>query len=411
MRDRLLLERRSLVEHPVFSGPTGDWKLRRRYLVAFLDRVEGQVVEHVVGLGISVPGNMAGTYERRFRIEEFSPIAPRISTDRLSDLLGRYADVLRVQGPLSTALGRRLVDAIRDEAPHLSDLLDDLESRVSQNVPRGGIAEIIATQRDMTGLLLTAADMDREPLRDWAGFGLRADFLEDEPPERPYEDDVIRHDWQHLPGWMRVQASWTEQRFYRGKRRLSVFYANTRPLEHLTGVDLVYYNEFHGCFVCVQYKKFQHEAQAGWVYRPSHILDSELQRMKAIDEKCKVGADVTDIRLLDTATFFKLHEPMQFEPGNTDLVPGMYLSREHFELLLEKNRGGQGGRRIGYATVPRHLTNTLFAELLGQGWIGTRGASTDLVRDQIRSSLSRDRGLVFGLAEGDQRLGNRNRLR
>ena len=229
MRGSLQSEVHSPVEHPVFSGPMGDWKLRRRYLAVFLDSIGGQTAEDVVGLGIAVPGNMAGTYERRFQIEDFSPTNPQISTRHLANLLGSYADALRIEGPLSTARGRRLVDAIREEAPHLSDLLDHLEGRVSQNIPRGDAAEIIATQRDMTGLLLNAANMDRESLRDWAGFGLRADFLNDERSERPYEDDVIRHDWQQLPGWMQVQASWTEQRFSKGKRRLSVFLCEHAP--------------------------------------------------------------------------------------------------------------------------------------------------------------------------------------
>jgi hypothetical protein len=89
----------------------------------------------------------------------------------------------------------------------------------------------------------------------------------------------------------------------------------------------------------VQYKKLKNEARAGWVCRPGTGLESELERMRIIDEKSRIGVNATDIRLIATPTFFKLHEPMEFEPGSIELVQGMYLSREHFELLLDKNRG------------------------------------------------------------------------
>jgi hypothetical protein len=283
-----------------------------------------------------------------------------------------------------------------------------LVDAVGQALPADNATDIIATQRDMTGLLLSAHGMDRTPLRDWTGFGRRADFLEDADAEVPHEDDAIRHDWQHFPNWPEAaQVSWTEQSFTKGKRKLSIFYGNTRKLEHQTGVDLVYYNQTHGCFVCVQYKKLNNEPGTGWVYRPGSRLESELARMRDIDEKSRIDVNATDIRLLATPTFFKLHEPMEFEQGSEELVQGMYLSREHFELLLEKNRGDRNGRRIGYSTVPRFLNNSVFAELLGNGWIGTRGAGTDLVRDQVRRSMGQRRSVVVGITNDG--LGNAHR--
>ncbi|MEU6788789.1 hypothetical protein ABZ912_57215 [Nonomuraea angiospora] len=410
MRDRLMGDGWQIVEHPTFAGPDGDWKLRRRYLIAFVDQMAGvRSGLELVGLGIAVPGKMVGTYERSFKIERFDKIDPKIALSRLVSRLANYADALRSEGTLTAARGRRLLDAIRGDSPHLADLLDTLARLAAERVLGGDAAEVIATQRDMTGVLLAAMGLERDALRDWRGFGLRADFLEGQSAERPHEDDVIRHDWRHLPGWMSIQADWTEQRYFKGARRLSVFYANARPLEKLTGVDLIYYNEFHKCFICVQYKKLSRESRSGWIYRPDANLPDELKRMREIDEACDNGVESADIRLLCGATFFKLHEPLPFEQGSVDLTPGMYLSREHFEILLDERRGPRGGERIGYATVPRHLNNTMFAELLGQGWIGTRGTGTDLVRDQIQASLGSGRGLVFGFSPGDQALGNARR--
>src|SRR4051812_5191095 len=63
-RNRLLQNNNSLNEEPVFSGHMSGWKLRRRYLAVFVDG------SAVVGLGIVIPGNMAGTYERRIGVED-----------------------------------------------------------------------------------------------------------------------------------------------------------------------------------------------------------------------------------------------------------------------------------------------------------------------------------------------------
>lgn len=400
-----LLSTSDSAEEKVFAGPLGDWALHRRHLGVCIDREVRNPEDGVVGVGIVIPGNKSGTYERRLEFERFEQLGTAIPVPDLARRLGQYADAIKADGPLTKARGRRLADALREERPALAPLLDELLALVSESQSASRAAEVVATQRDMVGLLMLAHDMERrQVLRDWTGHDPRANFLRG-TAEAAHEDDAIRNDWQTLPGWLGgIQVSWTEQRFTKGKRELSIFYGNARKLEHLTGVDLIYYNESHGCFVCVQYKKLREEGTGEWVYRPDQGVDSELARMRAIDEAAQIGVESTDIRAFPTPTFFKLHESMVFEPGSTELVRGMYLSREHFELLLEKNRGVKGGRRIGYRTVPRYMSNSVFASLLGDGWIGTRGAATDLVRDQILRSVAQDRGIVLGLT--DQSLGN-----
>ncbi|MFE5501661.1 hypothetical protein ACFQ73_03810 [Amycolatopsis japonica] len=162
----------------------------------------------------------------------------------------------------------------------------------------------------------------------------------------------------------------------------------------------------------VQYKKFDSKGQ-DLVYRPDSDKNfaSELSRMREIDKACSVDYRPADIQLIRSATFFKFCDPVPFEPGTQDLVPGMYLAREHVEALLADGQPAKSrGRRIDYGTVPRYLNNTLFTGLLGDGWIGTRGAATELVAQQIEISLGLGRAVVLGFSR-NQRLGNSQRQR
>jgi hypothetical protein len=51
--------------------------------------------------------------------------------------------------------------------------------------------------------------------------------------------------------------------FSRGAERLTVLNVNRRPLEQLTGADLIYHNETHDSFVLVQYKTMSREEDDG----------------------------------------------------------------------------------------------------------------------------------------------------
>jgi hypothetical protein len=217
----------------------------------------------------------------------------------------------------------------------------------------------------------------------------------------------------YMPDWPDGQTiDWTVRQHTKGGRELRIYYANTRPLERQTGVDLVYYNGFHGCFVLVQYKRFDAKGTdlAYWPDSDKNFA-SELTRMREIDKACTVNNRPADIQLMQSATFFKFCDPVPFEPGTQELVPGMYLSREHVETLLEHGQNpDQRGRRIDYRTTPRYLNNSLFTGLLGDGWIGTRGAGTELVAQQVGISLGLGRALVAGIGP-NQRLGNSQRQR
>lgn len=415
MRSRLLGESLRVVDQPVFACPepsARDWQLRRRYLVVFVDSAANGPPDQIIGLGIVIPGRRATSYERRVEVEDFAALSTPAPVNGVESRLKNYAVVVRANGPLTPAQGRRLVDALAQEFPALAPRLMELQARVAVPVPTGDAAGSSLGQRDASNVLLTAFGMDRAPIRDWPASTSSQAFYHDIPGDAvPHEDDLIRNDFMQLPGWPEGQAiDWTARRHSRGGRELRIYYGNSRSLERQTGVDLVYYNGFHGCFVLVQYKKFNSRG-CDLVYWPDSDQNfaSELSRMREIDKVCSIKNRPADIQLMQSATFFKFCDPVPFEPGTQDLVPGMYLSREHVETLLADGQRPEGrGRKIDYGITPRYLNNTLFAGLLGDGWIGTRGAATELVAHQIGISLGLGRAVVAGVSP-NQQLGNSQR--
>ena len=112
-----------------------------------------------------------------------------------------------------------------------------------------------------------------------------------------------------------------------------------------------------------------------------------------------------DYRLMPNPTWIKLCHPQGFIPQTADMVPGLYLAREHFEQLRKDPRlkGPQGGVRFGYSTVHSYLDNTLFTRLVDTGFIGTTGTSTDMVHEQVTRSLDGQKALVVATLSGEER--------
>ena len=79
----------------------------------------------------------------------------------------------------------------------------------------------------------------------------------------------------------------------------------------------------------------------------------------------------------------------------------MYFAREHFEELLDKQRRPRNGMRIGYNDVDRYFSNTMFVDLVRDGWIGSRGPASDAIKSLIRESLDSGRAVVFGVEPRD----------
>jgi hypothetical protein len=80
----------------------------------------------------------------------------------------------------------------------------------------------------------------------------------------------------------------------------------------------------------------------------------------------------------------------------------MYLPLALWDAIVKtpQVRGPKGGIAIGYHNVDRYLRNTQFAELVRDGWIGTRTASTRDLTDLVVEALDGGRSVTAAAASG-----------
>jgi hypothetical protein len=440
MTDRLFREREADVPTKrSFAHRLVPWDSSRWHVGVFL--AEGRDDTAVVGVGLVHRGKKTATYERNVDVEDVTAISAAIPLARVQHRLGGFADAVSHDGPVTEARGRRLLDALIAESPALQPVIARLLRRIDDEVTAGVAGELQGLQKDATGVLLKARGMDRSELRRYEPQPAGTPFIaglsgasmiepglpttdpdpgtqqpqphdEEEPSDRENveqrwtgrvtEDQLIIHDADRVPyrDWFQVpdlRVGW--RTFTDGAKKMEIFNANRTNAEHEMGVDLIYHNFAHDSFVMVQYKRMRPETDL--VYRPDRNLTAELDRMRRVDEHCrKHDADTSsEVRLLPTPCMVKLCQPQTVVQDSLELIAGMYLGREHFETLLSSPhcKGPRDGVLMTFANVPRYLNNTIFAELLGSGWIGSRGRGTAYVREQIAASLQAGRAVVAGI--------------
>ena len=410
MRDHLMDERRDGPFQGEFSIRRGTWKRGSR-LCVFID--SGQRWRRIAGLGIAAATGPAGDFERRLQVDHFMPVSELIGVDRLKDRLRQYGDALENNGPVSEARGRRLLSALSEVSSGLAQRIADLAAILSVEPPTTEDRWVRPFERDGVGVMFEAFDIDRELLLDWHPSANSQNFI-DELPNRelaPQEDWHIAYDQDTFLGWIREHTDSLAWGVFRNRyktRSLLVANANRTDLETVLGVDLIYYNPCQGSFVMLQYKKME-KTREGLISRVDARFRSQLERMREVDRKYRddvVGHP--DLRLVDTPCFIKLCEPQARMANSTELVQGMYLTREHFETVHSTvdGQGPRGGRRVGYRNTPRYLTNTEFTSLLSNGWIGSRGTGTEALAEQVKMTLEADRSVIFGVHLDDLPLTN-----
>jgi hypothetical protein len=323
------------------------------------------------------------------------------------ELPKRFKKALDRDGQLPLATGNQVVKALKELRPGAVELIDRLQKSVDAHFTAGEDGEILRQQADSVGLAFEIAMFDRGLLRSWSPPGTDVPFLQGMPhDEVALEDHLVIHDSERFGDWAPVgvnQVAW--RAFTSGTKRLYVMNANRTSVENKLGVDLIYYNESRHSFVMVQYKKLTKDkvkdsAKISLGYRPDGNLTKEMKRMKEIDQICTGSSG--DFRLHETPCWLKLCDPSQEVRDLAKLIPGMYFARQHFEDLQKICIGPRGGVRITYENSGRHVSNTLFARLVSGGWIGTRGTSSDLVRDVLRASLETGRSVTLAVENDEE---------
>ncbi len=228
-------------------------------------------------------------------------------------------------------------------------------------------------------------------------------FLDELPAVRTIEDQMIARDTVSFTGVHQVRFTVAGAVFDMGDRTLEVFNVNRQRIEEELGVDLIYLNDTLNAWILVQYKLLEgHFGTRGEICRVDPAFDKALKRMNRFranePDDWQINNGHGSYRLCGDGFYFKLCRRVQVEPLSSELLPGMYLPRLFVEAALADSTfsGPQGGRVISSENVARHLTNTLFADLVRDGWIGTRGASSSQIRAFLAESLGDHRSLVLG---------------
>ncbi|MBQ0985862.1 hypothetical protein KBZ10_15320 [Streptomyces sp. F63] len=401
-------------------------------LAFFTDRHAHDDQRRIIGVGSVFPGRRSGTYERALLTRDFTALQIPLPLVDLADAMGASRRFLGDDGRMSPAAGDKLLAAVRHMRPELNETLDDLENSLGANPPTGQEGEQRSLEKDAFGTLLETFGAERDPLEAWQQ-PLSSDdprsrsvpFIEGLPALRQIEDQQIVHDYMRFPGMEGEDAVQVGWRIYRrnseSPHRLFVYNANRTNAETVMGVDMIYVNEHARSVAMVQYKRMR-QSGPGWVYWHDATGERELKRMEAVDAECeaeeewarasqKGSTTLGDPRLVPTPSMVKLCRTTPFMMNSAALIPGMYLTREHFWELLQRPEadGPSGGTRIIEESVPRYLNNTTFTTLLRDGWIGTRGTAWDYVIHLIRESLSAGGpgSVVVGMHRSEVPPGNR----
>lgn len=392
------LDRRSVFGgHMDFSEAwrRGTWNGPKAHLALLLYE------EDVRWLGRAQAGTNITSRDRIVRVTEIEEIEAIPINDLLGAMSYRHRNVVSRVGILPDAGGKAVIAALIELRPQYEDLIGRLQRPSELRLPDGRWGELLNEERDGFGVILDIAGIGRRVLRTWSTPAVDVPFLAGIPESGELEDHLIAHDVERFGPWMPVpthQVAW--RAFQDRRRRVFVMNANRTPVEQTLGVDVVYWNEERASFVLVQYKKMgraraDHGMRSTLTYRPDRNLQRELERMTRVDEICT--NDDGEFRLLAAPCWLKLCESAARVNDPTELVRGMYLPREHFDELLRTHTGPRGGPLLTYENVPRHFSNTQFIDLVRDGWIGSRGTGTELLRNVIKESIETRHSVVLGV--------------
>ncbi len=182
---------------------------------------------------------------------------------------------------------------------------------------------------------------------------------------------------------------------------MSIFYADKEQLERQTGTDLIYYRHYRSGFILVQYKRMRKSPKERTAtYYPDGQLREELARVRALPTAAPARSP-DEWRLTADSFFVKLVAEDLARPTANKLVRGMYLPGSLVDLLLESAERGDVPRGWSAKNLTTYLSNEEFLQLAKQGYVGTRGATTDEVTRLIQSAFDEDKGVVVAVDQTD----------
>jgi len=299
-----------------------------------------------------------------------------------------------------------VIKELRPESAHELDRLEQLRQLTPEFFDRPGF-EVVAHERDAVNLALRMSDFDKNELLNWNPPDHElAPFLQGLQGVTIREDPMVAHDTEVFGDWRRLgRYQVAAVMFQKGGEILTIMNVNRQKVEETLGVDLLYYHHNYESYVMVQYKRMTRENYRELGYRPvGDSYQDELQRMQDIEHILSKTEDqpqfpLVGYRLYSGTFYFKLCPAEILEPASTEMIKGMYIPLDYWELLVNSPAiiGPQGGQRITYENVGRYFNNTLFIQLVQAGWVGSRLIVKDAITDVIQQALRNKRSVMLAI--------------
>jgi len=332
---------------------------------------------------------------------KFSPITFERITEQIS--AGFRAHIVRTSrgdgSRVPPATWRALLRALSQVDPLARKAIEELQRLrdLSEQRLNGRGYTVMALEKDAVSLALECSGLGRyrEQLA-WTPVDQGpAPFLKGLRSVPIREDGIIAHDANVFGDWTREAANPISTEFRSGLDRLTIMNVNRTPIEQTLGVDLVYYHHIFRSFVMVQYKRMTDIGGSGEPsYRPTEkSYQREVERMRAFSEanwdRDQRESRPEDYRLHDGAFYFKFCSSVLFAPLATTMLPGMYFPLDYWGILESSGsiRGPKGGTVITPSNTGRHLSTTIFTDLVKHGFVGTRLNVSRSLEETIRTLL------------------------
>lgn len=308
--------------------------------------------------------------------------------------------------PLPHKTGIAVQEVLNRLLPGIGQVLADLRALIPGATPSGARTTLLE-QRDAVALSLEVTGIDsRQALgQQIPEYDNDLSFLRNLEHLGVSEAATIRHDATAFDDWLLQEADNFDVKTFEDpddyRRKVTVFYADKEALERQTGTDLIYYRHHRPGFILVQYKRMRPgNSSSPPTYYPDKQLQVELDRFREIPSAGD-PTTVADWRLTEEAFFVKLVRHDLSKPPENRLVRGMYMPLNLVDLLLRDAEAGLREKGWSAKSITTYLSNEEFILLAKQGYIGTRGAATEHVKQVIQGSLERGRGVVVAVDQSD----------
>jgi hypothetical protein len=382
------------------NAAMSDWRRRSRYRALLVARDTRNRGEPCV-IGVASVTTRARYESERTALLDVGPWLLfrdplRLASLRLRLRLRSHLDRV-VEAEESRALpdatGVEVTDRLRALVPEFAALWEQLPEPGSPTRRLVPSTELPLLDAGQTALrLFTRKWGEIEPTR------------EDVPPTqaaarierlaRASENDFITDDATRFLDWELQGPSyggWFE--FQEGERQLLVKNINVSTAESKTGADLVYVSVTPPAVVLVQYKLLERlKSTDELIYRPDGRLSQQVSKMLRLGRNSEPARDSSDLRLGEAVGFVKFVDPAEQRALSARSIhlSGHYHPADLVaQMLGAPGRGPEGGV-VHRVSEWRSIDGEVFARLIRDRWVGSRGDVTEELLKILGLSPDRD---------------------